>query len=589
MFRTASQNGFSLKVYQGSMMSLLTMNMSERPAEGSFAGFTIFYTSPNGKRNPISNLLNFKGTDTITGSDVSPLQVFKWVHFPGSYHDTGMLQGDYVYEATPRYFDNDKNLLPLDDSTTAKVNIKMGDFSDGKLRVGFTRAFLKSQAFTNRYGSKQRLTPDVDDWMFDTKQKAGHNTKYGDFTYEDMYAWLGFNARKMVYELLEEALQNSDVTVDMFAYDFNDPVVASLCLELAAKGRIRIILDNAFLHHNNSTNGKLTEEDDFENRFNNQKKQGAELFRCRFGRYSHCKEIILRKKGKAYKVMTGSTNFSVTGFYINANHILVFDNSSIAGYYGDIFDACWQNGSAASFRKTSFASTQKNFLNNNFPRTEINVSPHDKTYAQQVLDAITANVKSSRIRSVLFSVMEMGTNSTGSLISTLRELHKDDSIYTYGVTDNSSGDISLYKPGRKNGLLIDAQSAARELPPPFKTEHSLSKAHAIHHKFVVTNFNQPSARVYCGSSNLALGGEKENGNNLLCIKDTDVATVFAIEALRLTDHYNFRSVKEEAEKQKAGLIAKSSTHPARLDNTGKWVNKYYDENDIRYVERNLFA
>ena len=49
-----------------------------------------------------------------------------------------------------------------------------------------------------------------------------------------------------------------------------------------------------------------------------------------------------------------------------------------------------------------------------------------------------------------------------------------------------------------------------------------------------------SARVYCGSSNLALGGETQNGDNLLCIKDTDVATVFAIEAFRLTDHYNYR-------------------------------------------------
>jgi hypothetical protein len=178
--------------------------------------------------------------------------------------------------------------------------------------------------------------------------------------------------------------------------------------------------------------------------------------------------------------------------------------------------------------------------------------------------------------------MEMGKTSTGSLIPALRNLHEDDSIFTYGITDNSSGDISLYKPGKKTGLLIDAKKANRELPPPFKKEYNLGLAHAIHHKFIVTNFNMDSARVYCGSSNLALGGEENNGDNMLCIKDTDIATVFAIEALRLTDHYNFRSVKD-----KPSIGAKSK--PAKLDDTGKWVDKFFDENDIRNVERNILA
>ena len=177
--------------------------------------------------------------------------------------------------------------------------------------------------------------------------------------------------------------------------------------------------------------------------------------------------------------------------------------------------------------------------------------------------------------------MEMGDTSTGTLIRALRDLHKNDSIYTYGVTDNSSGDISLYKPGRKNGLLIDASQAKRELPPPFKTEASLP-GHAIHHKFVITNFNRSTARVWCGSSNLALGGEEDNGDNLICIKDQDVATAFAIEAMRLTDHYNFRSVREPD-------IGRQTNSRRRSTSTGAWVNKFFDQNDIRCVERKILA
>jgi len=63
--------------------------------------------------------------------------------------------------------------------------------------------------------------------------------------------------------------------------------------------------------------------------------------------------------------------------------------------------------------------------------------------------------------------------------------------------------------------------------------------HQIHHKFVVCGFNGDDPVVFCGSSNLASGGEKENGDNLLAVHDGDVATAFAIEALLLVDHYSF--------------------------------------------------
>jgi hypothetical protein len=582
MFKSDTKNGFSLKAYKGSTMTLLAMDLDTKPEPGTFAGFTIFYTNPQGNRNPIQNLLNFKGTDYITGSDESPIQLFKWVHFPGSYQQTGMLTGPYIYEATPRYFDGNKKLLPLDSTKTVKVNINVEDFADGNLSVGFTRGFIKSQAFSNRYGADQILRP-AGDWLFDTTINAGTNPVFGKFSFEDMYLWLGFNARKFIIEMLEEALINNDTTVEMFAYDFNDPVIAKQCLDLAKKGRIRIILDNSKSHSGKSKNGKIPEEDDFETRFNSCKTGIAGMFRCKFGRYSHCKEIILKKNGTPSKVLTGSTNFSSTGLYINANHVLVFKEPEVAAYYSKVFNACWEKGTVTEFLKESFADKPENFTSIAFPETEINVSPHSDEYAKNLIDSITARIQENETKSVLFSVMEMGKNSTGSLIPALRNLHKNDSIFTYGITDNSSGEISLYKPGKKTGLLIDAKKANRELPPPFKKEFEMGLAHAIHHKFIVTNFNMDSGRVYCGSSNLALGGEENNGDNLLCIKDTDVATVFAIEALRLTDHYNFRSVKDKPTKKGA------QPKPVKLDDTGNWVDKFYDENDIRNVERNILA
>jgi phosphatidylserine/phosphatidylglycerophosphate/cardiolipin synthase-like enzyme len=578
MFQKSSKDGFSFKVYRGAQMTLLTMDLAQQPAAGTFAGFTLEYTGPGMPRTPIKNLLNFAGTDAITSSIDSPIQAFKWVHFPGSYSQNPTPFGNWDYHATPRLFDANKKLLPLDAAKTVTVTIPVGDFSKGDVEIGFTRAFLKSQAYASHYGANTRLQP-AGDWLFDMTKKAG--TKDGhDFTYEQMYAWLGYTARGQIYETLDEALHDNAVEVEMFAYDFKDPGVAQRCLDLAAAGRIRIILDNATLHRTQA--GKpTTEEDDFEVRFKAAAAASAEIFRCRFDRYSHCKIIILKKNGAAFRVLTGSTNFAITGLCVNANHVILFDRPNVAQYYSDVFNNVWQVGKAAPFRTTDFSTKPKKFTGTGFPSTEINFSPHTDTRAAEVLDEITALIQKPSTKSVLFAVMEMGDTSTGTLIRALRDLHKNDSIYTYGVTDNSSGDISLYKPGRKNGLLIDASQARRELPPPFKAEASLP-GHAIHHKFVITNFNRSTARVWCGSSNLALGGETQNGDNLICIKDQDVATAFAIEAMRLTDHYNFRSVREPD-------IGPPNQKPMKLDDTGAWVNKFFDPNDIRYVERKVLA
>jgi len=572
-----SKDGFSLRVYKGSQMTMLAMDLAKNPGD-SFAGFTLGYINPKGEKIYIQNSLNFEGRAENTDSDTAPIQLFKWVHFPGSYHQTGALTGKYLYEATPRFLDNEGKLKELDESKTVKVETDVEDYCENKVSIGFTRAFIKSQAFSKRYDPKQVLKPGGD-WVFNTDAEAGKNSKGESYTYEDMYGWLGFNARKMIYDMLEEAVKDESVQVNMFAYDFNDPVIADKCFNLARAGRIRIILDNATLH-SEKNGSELTREDDFEDRFNGMKKDGAEIYRCKFGRYAHCKVIILKKGEQAYKVLTGSTNFSFNGLYVNANHVLVFDEPKIARYYEDVFNACWLNGTAGKFRKTIFSDSEMKFNDGNLPEMTVNFSPHTEEYAAEILDGITKTLKSENIKSVLFSVMEMGEKSGGSLIRTLRKLHENDKIFSYGVTDNSGKEISLYKPGRKKGILINAEQARTELPPAFEKEHSLP-GHAIHHKFIVTNFNLKTARVYCGSSNLALGGEINNSDNLICIKNRDAATVFAVESFRLTDHYNLRSLKLKNKGNKPLKIT--------LDKTGRWVVKFYDKNDIRYVERRILA
>jgi hypothetical protein len=60
---------------------------------------------------------------------------------------------------------------------------------------------------------------------------------------------------------------------------------------------------------------------------------------------------------------------------------------------------------------------------------------------------------------------------------------------------------------------------------------------------VVVDFKGNNPVVYCGSSNLAFNPKQKKGDNLIEIRDVDVVTAFAIEAVRLIDHYHWRNKK----------------------------------------------
>jgi hypothetical protein len=76
---------------------------------------------------------------------------------------------------------------------------------------------------------------------------------------------------------------------------------------------------------------------------------------------------------------------------------------------------------------------------------------------------------------------------------------------------------------------------------------------------------------------------------------TDVATVFAIEAMALVDHFDFLDrMKSKAPKGTKPKPIASKPQGALevgwfLSTTDKWTAPYYDPNDLRSVDRQLFA
>ncbi len=201
--------------------------------------------------------------------------------------------------------------------------------------------------------------------------------------------------------------------------------------------------------------------------------------------------------------------------------------------------------------------------------------------------------KSKSTGSVLFAVMQIDKGG-GPVYPTLNTLHKDQSIFSYGISDSPKG-IALFPIGKKTGVLVTGKPVNTQLPPPFNQVPSVGLGHQVHHKFVVCGFNGDNPVVFCGSSNMALGGEEKNGDNLLAIYDGDVATAFAIEALSLVDHFDFLDRASKGPKAKKGKQPPALKQNAAaeagwfLSTDDKWTAKFFDRKDLHSVDRQLFG
>ncbi|AMP05026.1 phospholipase D-like domain-containing protein [Collimonas pratensis] len=595
----------SVTAHIGDCKTLLAFNLLDSQSAVNLAGFTIQCQPKGLAPYYLYNTLQFETPashvqdpqEPSNSSVNAPVHKFRWLHVPGSNHQgTDPFFGEYTYTVTPRYFDDKQSLIAIDPAQGVAVSVYVGPFTKNKFKLGFTRGYTQSQAFSHNFGVNALIRPKSDELLFDTAQVSGSNPAGAQYTFADEYAWLGLTARAQIFALLNEVLQDPAQYLDVFAYDLNEPDICKILLELASQGRVRIILDNAALHHSAS---KPLPEDQFETQFRAVAKSPAAILRGHFKRYAHDKVFISFNKDTALKVLTGSTNFSVTGLYVNSNHVLVFDDPAVAAEYGQLFETIWQGGvKLTPYLQSPFSSATFSIAQGDSPATDITFAPHSAEFVTKNLGDIAARIqqegtKSAKQASVLFAVMEID-NGTSPVYAALKNLHADENIFSYGISDSNSG-ISLYAPGKKTGVLVTGKPGKAILPPPFDQVRTIAGiGHQIHHKFVVCDFNGNAPVVFCGSSNLAVGGEQANGDNLLAIYDGDIATVFAIEAVGLVDHFQFLDrmasaaapapVKMPVSKQQAAVAAGWF-----LSTTDNWAKPYFDPGDFHYTDRLLFA
>lgn len=611
MEKFAKNGGTSVRAYKGDAMTLLCFDMDKKKLP-DFTGFSIKVTPPGGRRsyylfNRISYAPNVIAASKLDPKKINiykmnyaPLQRFSWVHVPGTDENTKeYIYGDYKYEVTPRYLIENK-LQPLDKNLTVSITIDVSPYVSGKMQISFTRGFIESQAYSRHFGMNNKIRPNATDLIFDTTQISGPLAKdkkaypaLGEYTFEDQYKWLGWQARVALMNFLDEVINNKKLTLDVFAYDLDEPEICQKLIELAKQGRVRIILDDSAEHIKPGC---------FEMQFDALFKQEAldknALVRGKYLSISHSKVFIQKYYKQPVKVLTGSTNFSTNGLYINANHIIIFHSEKVAEAYEEVFKESFGNTDddtelkMKGFKTGLTQSEAFEFQNmSGVPDMTIRFSPHTKEVATAFFAAISQKILDAK-SDVLFAVMN--DRSASSILDALHYQVKAGKVFTYGITDviaDKQNGVMLYKPGSKRGVLVAGKAGDYILPPPFEAESKIPGI-SVHHKFIVVDFKGANPVVYCGSSNLAFGPEQQNGDNLLEIRNRNAVTVFVIEAVRLIDHFEWRNALsiKGVKVTNLPLAAPSSPDTFYLHGSDEsnWVDRYYDPNDLRSLERELF-
>lgn len=566
-FQVAGANAnalFKLTVHRGDGMALLAMNWKQGTPPDDFVGFGIEYREPNGDRfYPLKNRLAFAdAAGSLNPNQLStlqsPIQKFRWVHFPRN----ADLLGDFTYRVTPVFMGADDS-LSYGEAQTVAIELRRETYP-GVLNIAFTRGFVSSQAFVDFYesaGPISTLLPATADAGLDfvpTHPKAAK-----------ALAWMGFEARQAILDVLDAAIADKNANVCVIAYDLNEPEIVSRLKKL--RRRLRIIVDDSDAHGEagsaeTKAAGELagTAGD-------------ANVRRQHVLNLQHNKVVVVDGP-TGQTVACGSTNFSWRGFYVQNNNALVLQGATAVAAYRAAFEAYWQ-GPPKSFGDTPSAG----WTDLGLPGIDARVafSPHSASNA--LLATIAEDVGQHTTSSLLFSLAFL-YQTPGPVLDAIKAVTARDDVFVYGISDRKVGGFDFVQPDGNVAPVYPSQ-LRKGVPPPFSAEPTGGGGIRMHHKFVVIDFDKPTARLYLGSYNFSSPADTKNGENLLRIRDRRIAVSYMIEALRICDHYQFRVSQGAYKKAGKPFVLKK---PPRAPGDAPWWKKdYTDARRIR--DRELFA
>lgn len=272
-------------------------------------------------------------------------------------------------------------------------------------------------------------------------------------------------------------------TLDIAAYEFNNPILTQAVLDAHRRGvRVRVVTDDeAGLHDEDATTSQLVSA-------------GIPVVDDSRSALMHNKFMIL----DSAVVWTGSWNYTINDTYRNNNNALALRSRRAVQNYQAEFDEMF---SARQFGPRSPANTPSVSFSQDGTPIEVYFAPEDNV-VQPMINAINMAQRNIRFMAFSFTLSDVGTAVA---------VRASAGVQVQGIfeTTGSETRFSQLTPLFCRGLQV------RQDGGPF----------ILHHKVFIIDDHT----VVTGSFNFSSSATDSNDENLLIMRDPDLAALFIAE------------------------------------------------------------
>lgn len=574
MPQRVERDGISVRAIRGTRAVIFAMDASEQARRG-LLGFAIGKRRTDGSIGWLRGFKFFEETvsDPQPGERRStfdhPIQSFSW----GDYNVDPGEQSDYVVRPVRG------SPGALDHGTPVNISVRTASEEGGEQTVLFNRGAIPSQAFADRFGN---TGPSADE------QNDPANAKV---------RWLSRGLLEGALNFIAQAT-GPQFELRVAAYEFYYPPILDALLQAAGRGAtVRISFDGG----DQKRDGTITPTDLSQKNYGAISEMGLDNAagvslhpRTLYSAITHNKFMVLLENGQPRQVLTGSTNFTSSGFLGQSNVIHILRKPDIAKAY----NAYWKRLSldpATRLFKTQNMDHSPD-PGPGWPNQDITpiFSPRRagmmEWYASRFGDA-SSSVMFTAAFGVAPQIAAKFAEDRDYLRFVLME-RKDRNAEEQAMVE-SDRDTRIALGARLNSQSIRYGLAGSGLDNWFREEeHFRKKGHIfyIHTKFMLLDALGDNPLIFSGSANFSYSSVKSNDENMLLLAGDaarEVSEIYVSEFDRLFRHLYFRTVALNiARRRRRGGAGERSI--AYLDPTDAWVASHFAAGSYRDKRRRLF-
>lgn len=349
---------------------------------------------------------------------------------------------------------------------------------------------------------------------------------------------LGAQLKAEVLSLLDS---DGDGTLFAALYELNDPELMAALKKLGARASV-VLANGAF---------KPGEDENADARTELREHSDVHVFdrMVSSGHFAHNKfAVFCDRNGAAQKVLTGSTNWSMTGLCTQANNGLVIDDATVADRFLTQWGALKAAGNGFPHDLVTANSAQQQFTVDDITVTPWFVPTSDEQdlhYARKLI----AGAKDA----VFFLFFNPGKfqpeDERKTLLQNVIE-RRHDGLYMRGVVNQeidhlTENPVTLVGPDAETPLSSNVLVPAniRKRFGAWEDEARGASQVMVHSKVIVLDPFGEHPVVMTGSHNLGVKASQKNDDNLVVLEGpaaSPLAVAYAVNIIAIYDNYRWR-------------------------------------------------